>query len=232
MDKLGAYYYDVPDEIKIIETPEETESRSSSGNHNDGGDNCSSQHNDPKSTLNSYPDSLQTATDATDATHYKEGKGVNEDVPRNQNHNNNKNISIDSVDSSKYYNILPNQSVLDGEKTASVQPLSSPTSVASVACVADTNDITTAEDERATVKLRNKIKEVGLPPIPCIFCSFSDPIEFDLVNHHLERHKPELFKLPIGKGSMEYRAEYAVNLAKRKLTEAYEEEELGDGEDL
>jgi len=31
---------------------------------------------------------------------------------------------------------------------------------------------------------------------------------------------------------MEYRAEYAVNLAKKKLVESYEkEEELGDGED-
>jgi hypothetical protein len=46
----------------------------------------------------------------------------------------------------------------------------------------------------------------------------------------LELHKPELYNLPIGKGSMEYRAEYAVNLAKQKLTETYEKEELGDGE--
>jgi hypothetical protein len=92
--------------------------------------------------------------------------------------------------------------------------------------------LTTAEDE-AAAKLRNNIKQVGLPAIQCIFCGFSDPIEFDLVLHHLECHKPELFKLPIGKGSMEYRAKYAVDLAKQKLTEAYEdeEEELEDGED-
>jgi len=46
----------------------------------------------------------------------------------------------------------------------------------------------------------------------------------DLVPHYMERHKLELFKLPIG--SMECRAEYAINLAKQKLRGAYEEEEL------
>jgi hypothetical protein len=76
-------------------------------------------------------------------------------------------------------------------------------------------------------RLRNNIKQVGLPAIQCIFCGFSDPIEFDLVLHHLECHKPELFKLPIGKGSMEYRAKYAVDLAKQKLTEAYEDGRRG-----
>jgi hypothetical protein len=159
------------------------------------------------------------------------GKGLNQDIPKDQNSNNNENISIDSLDSSKSCNIELNQAVLSGEKIASIEPLPTHTSVASVASVADIkdNNVSTAEDE-AAVKLRNKIKEVGLPAIPCIFCSHTDPIEFDLVNHYLERHKPELFKLPIGKGSMEYRAEYAVDLAKRKLMEGYEEE-FGDAED-
>ena len=44
---------------------------------------------------------------------------------------------------------LPNQAVLDGEKTASVGPLPTSTSVASVASVADPkyDVVTTAEDE-------------------------------------------------------------------------------------
>ncbi len=113
---------------------------------------------------------------------------------------------------------------------AAIHPLFTSRSVASVASVAETKDsVTPAEDEEAA-KLRNKIKEVGLPAVPCIFCSYSDPVEFDLVLHYLERHKPELFKLPIGTGSMVHRADYAVDLAKRKMMEAYEEDELGDGE--
>jgi hypothetical protein len=70
------------------------------------------------------------------------------------------------------------------------------------------------------------LQEVGLPAIPCIFCSYSDSIEFDPVLHHLERHKPELFKLSIGKGSIQYKTEYAINLARQKLMEAYEKDEF------
>ena len=229
LDKFGTYYYDVPDEIEII-NKSETDPGSNNSHNNEGHDN-SSQDSNTRPTTNPNSDMMRTATDATDATHYKVGGGINEDIPREQNPNNNENISIDSLDSSKSCNVLPDQAVLDGEKTASVGPLPTSTSVASVASVADPkyDVVTTAEDE-AAAKLRNKIKEVGLPAIPCIFCSFSDPIEFDLVLHHLKYHKPELFKLPIGKGSMEYRAEYAVNLAKQKLMEVYEKEELGDGE--
>ncbi|MFZ0512856.1 MAG: hypothetical protein WAM14_14710 [Candidatus Nitrosopolaris sp.] len=46
----------------------------------------------------------------------------------------------------------------------------------------------------------------------------------------MKYHKPELFKLPIGKGPMVSRAEYAVDLAKRKMMEAYQEDELGGWE--
>jgi hypothetical protein len=123
--------------------------------------------------------------------------GLNEDISSDQNPNNNENISLEFPGSCKYYNKPSNLTGLDGEKSASVKPPPITTSVACVACVAEAKD--QAEDE-AAVKLRNKIKEVGLPAIPCIFCGFSDPIEFDLVLHHLECHKPEPFKLPIGKG--------------------------------
>jgi hypothetical protein len=113
LDSLGKYYYDVPDEI-IIE-PSETQS------NNEG--HGSSEYDSPNSTQKPNSDSIQTATDATDATHNREGKGVNEDLSRDQNPSNNENISIDSLDSSKYYNIKPNRPVIDSEKTASIQPL-------------------------------------------------------------------------------------------------------------
>jgi len=76
LDKLGKYYYDVPDEI-IIE-PSETQSRRESNNE---GHDSSRQDNDPNSTQKPNSDSLQTATDATDATHCKVGGGLNGGIP-------------------------------------------------------------------------------------------------------------------------------------------------------
>ena len=56
------------------------------------------------------------------------------------------------------------------------------------------------------------------PAIPCIFCySYKTPIEFDLGNHLLESHRMDLVKLPIGKGSMEYRIIYAIGLCKKEV---------------
>jgi hypothetical protein len=40
--------------------------------------------------------------------------------------------------------------------------------------------------------------------------------ELDLSLHYLEKHKRELFRLPLGKGSMENRADYAVDLPKHE----------------
>ncbi len=58
----------------------------------------------------------------------------------------------------------------------------------------------------------------GIPPIPCIFCNnFRTPIEFDLGMHLYDNHRMELVKLPIGKGDMEYRIEYAVEECKKRI---------------
>lgn len=119
LDNLGKYYYDVPDEIKI----EASETQSQSNNEGHG----SSEYDSPNPVQKPNSDLIQTATDATDATHNREGKGVNEDSSSDQNPNNNENISLDSLDSSKSYNIEPNQAVLSGEKIA---PLPNHTSVA------------------------------------------------------------------------------------------------------
>jgi hypothetical protein len=73
LDNLGKYYYDVPDEIKIIE-PSETQSQSNNEGHG------SSEYDSPNSTQKPNSDSIQTATDATDATHNREGKTLNEDI--------------------------------------------------------------------------------------------------------------------------------------------------------
>jgi hypothetical protein len=63
-----------------------------------------------------------------------EGKGVNEDLLRDQNHNNNENISLDLPDSSKYCNKLHSLAGLDGEKSTSVKPPTITTSVSMITC--------------------------------------------------------------------------------------------------
>ena len=50
----------------------------------------------------------------------------------------------------------------------------------------------------------------GVIPLVCIFCRFTTCIEFDLALHLYESHKIELVKLPVGKGSLDFRIEYAI----------------------
>jgi DNA replicative helicase MCM subunit Mcm2 (Cdc46/Mcm family) len=77
-----------------------------------------------------------------------------------------------------------------------------------------------AVDSRTTITqdARERGHVVALPEIPCIFhCGYKTPIEFDLALHLQERHRMDLIKLPIGKGSMEHRADYAVELGKKEI---------------
>jgi hypothetical protein len=55
----------------------------------------------------------------------------------------------------------------------------------------------------------------GLNPLVCIFCKFTTCIEFDLELHLYETHKMELVKLPIGKGSLDFRIEYTIKEGRR-----------------
>jgi hypothetical protein len=50
----------------------------------------------------------------------------------------------------------------------------------------------------------------GVGPVICIFCRFVTCIEFDLDLHLYENHRMELVNLPIGKGSLNFRIEYAI----------------------
>lgn len=55
----------------------------------------------------------------------------------------------------------------------------------------------------------------GIPPTPCIFCNYVTSIEFDLDIHLYAEHRYELVKLPVGKGSMDFRIEYALKQGKK-----------------
>lgn len=59
----------------------------------------------------------------------------------------------------------------------------------------------------------------GVIPIVCIFCRFTTCIELDLELHLHESHRIELVKLPIGKGSLDFRIEYGQK-SRRSVTPA------------
>jgi len=54
---------------------------------------------------------------------------------------------------------------------------------------------------------------------------YKHAIEFDLGNHLLANHRGELPKLPIGKGSMDNRIDYAVEMLKSRMAAQYEDDE-------
>ena len=94
----------------------------------------------------------------------------------------------------------------------------------------DASDATDATSRKTEInhKAKTKAEEVGLPEIPCLYCNFKDPIAFDLSLHYLEKHRQQLIRLPIGRSSIDDRADYAVELSKKKLFESLNEDETND----
>jgi hypothetical protein len=93
----------------------------------------------------------------------------------------------------------------------------------------DASDASDAPYRKGDENGKTKVEQVGFPDMPCLFCPYKDPLEFDLSLHYIEKHRPDLIRLPMGKGSIEDRADYAVKLSKRKLFETLDEDE--DDED-
>jgi hypothetical protein len=95
----------------------------------------------------------------------------------------------------------------------------------------DASDASDAPNNKVILNRKTKAQEVGLPEIPCMFCGYKDPLEFDLSLHYLEKHRSNLIRLPIGKSSIDDRADYAVELSKKKLFESLDEEDDGEADD-
>jgi len=212
LDRI-AIYYNLPDEIKIL--------------HNDNeGENCANDtpnRGAPKQPQDTKNDEGKSATDATDATLSGTRHGSSEDISENDHYNNNEENMSNSYNFSKLHDSSSDTPSVDSQDNAVDNPGPCSTSVASVASVAGSKD---KEVENKTfVTPRCVIEKVRLPEIPCMFCNYKNCIEFDLCLHYLELHKPELFKLPIGNGSMEYRAEYAISVAKERLAESFTNDE-------
>jgi hypothetical protein len=70
-------------------------------------------------------------------------------------------------------------------------------------------------------KIKAEAEKLGLVETPCAYCNYKHYNGFDLVNHLLEKHKDELVKLPIGKGSMEKRVECVIEQTRRHLNLLY-----------
>jgi hypothetical protein len=100
----------------------------------------------------------------------------------------------------------------------------SSTCVASVASVAGVHDNVAAASPSQTTDGEDKAK-VELPVLPCPWCDYKHAIEFDLGNHLLANHRGELLKLPIGKGSMDNRIDYAVEMVKSRMATQYDDDE-------
>ena len=67
-------------------------------------------------------------------------------------------------------------------------------------------------------KLGIAIKAVmieGVNSVACIFCRFMTCIEFDLDLHLYCSHRMDLVRLPIGKGSLNFRIKYAIDEGRR-----------------
>jgi hypothetical protein len=217
LDRL-AIYYDVPDEIIILDSKDK-----------------------------------ESATDATLAAHYKNGDlqigplnesngmdiGSSDSVPSTLNaephteteavatridpiiEQNDKDVEYSKDDNS----INVNEYELGTENNEKEEP-SSFKCAASVASVADLHKTDSAEPASG----KGLVVEVNLPLLPCLWCDYQNPIEFDLGTHFLERHKEELLKLPIGKCPMENRIEYAIQQIKRMMAAPIDKED--DDEDI
>ena len=227
LDRL-VIHYDVPDEIVILDQTDKPESKESAtdatlATHYENGDvqnglmddgNRNIRSSDPvPSAINVEPcaeaEAVATRIDPITEHEYDKDTGVACD----------NNDSIDRNDNKLCTEI--------NEKGAPPSPIC----VASVASVADIHDMNEKDGGSASkcvasvasvaytfteTPVDGKAKEADLPVLPCIWCDYKHPIEFDLGNHLLANHRERLLKLPIGKGSMDIRIDYAIQQTKRE----------------
>jgi hypothetical protein len=126
----------------------------------------------------------------------------------------------------------PVNPISGSERINEIDVSPSSTCVASVASVAGVHDSDTPASPSQTTDGEDKSK-VELPLLPCPWCDYKDAIEFDLGNHLLANHRGELPKLPIGKGSMDNRIDYAVEMVKSSMAAQYEgDSEENDSDDI
>ncbi len=257
LDRL-VIHYDVPDEIVILDQTDKPESKGSAtdatlATHYGNGDvqnglmddgNRNIRSSDPvPSAINVEPcaeaEAVATRIDLIPEHEYDKDTGVvcdnNESIDRNDNklgtEINEKGAppsptcvasvaSVAEIDDNTESS-SPVDPILDSERINEKKTPPSSKSVASVASVADLHNSDAAP---------SAIGKVDLPVLPCLWCDYKHHIEFDLGNHLLANHREQLLKLPIGKGSMDIRIDYAIQQIKRQMAAQYDEvDEEDDG---
>jgi len=213
-------HYDVPDEILILDP---TATDATLATHFKNGDGQNGPINDDNITS----DCAQSSTKVDPQTEVGATATRIESVAEHLQHEYDKDPSAD-VTSSTSGSIDSNDEL--GNEVNEKQACPSSTCVASVASVAGVHDSDTPASPNQTTDGEDKSK-VELPLLPCPWCDYKHAIEFDLGNHLLANHRGELLKLPIGKGSMDNRIDYAIQLTKSRMATQYDDDDEDDSEE-
>jgi hypothetical protein len=218
LDKI-ALAYESPDSIEILSEEDDID------------ENSNIDNNDAKI------EDIQV-TKVTEVTHSNDRQGIIEDIfdvneskrtilKEDKDNNNNTSSTINSNPFS-HINDNKSKSTQTIRQSENIEnnphlPIRRVTSVTSVTNSRPSSLIYTRDKEKDDNN--NTTLLSGLPKIPCIFCTYSNPIRFDLELHLIEKHRMDLVKLRIGKASMEVRIDYAIELGASRLSIDKEEEE-------
>jgi hypothetical protein len=230
------------------------------------------------------PEKEKTASDASDASHYKsQGEGFSENIASSPAQNpvqnpssepvveqliNNRNLDHENIDTISNTNTNDNDNDNDNDSNTTTIPtnkynnnynvtdinrsdnsganltnsrISMPVTCnrqtnqiklySNIPCrplKCDASDASDAPYRKGNQIGKTKAEQVGFPDMPCLYCAYKDPLDFDLSLHYIEKHRQDLIRLPMGKGSIDDRADYAVKLSKRKLFETLDEDDEDD----
>ncbi len=182
---------------------------------------------DLDNSLSTKPENLGGIIDATASTNLSD---VKIDSVTNSSINNN-NVNINNINNNKQLSKF-SPDIIDTR----IKSNSNNAYTLSKSDASDASDASTSTSHKVLENGRyakTKAEQAGKPDLPCIYCDFKDPIEFDLSLHYLEKHRQDLIRLPIGKSSIDDRADYAVELSKKKLFESFkDEDEVNDDEEF
>jgi hypothetical protein len=244
VEKIGLQYQN-EDEIKILKE-DEPDRKAEDKSASDASDaslfesvypiSASSEHVsenpvdnsvDPDNSQSCESDNLTKVTDTTgsvcDPTINSTPVNSIDDMNNSNNKNNNNNNNNSNNNKYQLTLLRPDATPANTATPCQIELYSNNAYTPQKSDASDASDAPNIPNEAAKLSRNGKTKaeQAGKPELPCIYCDFKDPLEFDMSLHYLEKHRPNLIRLPIGKNSMDNRADYAVELSKKKLFESF-----------